>query len=237
MHAVVIAGGKGVRLRPFTTSLPKPLVPIGDELPIIEIVIRQLQACGFTDLTIAVGHLGHIIRAYVGEGRRWGINVTYADEDTPLGTAGPVVNLADELPEHFLVMNGDVLTDMDFGTFLKDHIDADADLTVAACRRLATTDFGVIEFDGDRMTGFLEKPTVEHHVSMGVYALARRTVQAYEKGRPLGFDELMLDLLARGARLRAYRYHGYWLDIGRPDDYEQANEDFPRLKRTLLADD
>jgi mannose-1-phosphate guanylyltransferase len=237
MHAVVVAGGKGVRLRPFTTSLPKPLVPIGDELPIIEIVIRQLRLCGFTHLTIAVGHLGHIIRAYVADGSQWGIKVSYAMEDAPLGTAGPVVRLAGTLPDHFLVMNGDVLTDMDFAAFLKDHIGADAPLTVATCRRQVTTDFGVIELDGDRLTGFLEKPVVEHHVSMGIYAVARRTLLQYEKGRPLGFDQLMLDLLRRGVHPRAHRYDGYWLDIGRPDDYERANEDFPRLRHTLLGDD
>jgi NDP-mannose synthase len=146
------------------------------------------------------------------------------------------VRLADTLPDHVLVMNGDVLTDMDLAAFLKDHIGADAPLTVATCRRKVTTDFGVIELDGDHLTGFLEKPVVEHHVSMGIYAVARRTLLQYEKGRPLGFDQLMLDLLGRGVYPRAYRYEGYWLDIGRPDDYERANEDFPRLRHTFLGD-
>ena len=115
MHAVILAGGKGVRLRPYTTALPKPLVPIGDQHAILEIVLRQLATAGFTSATIAIGHLGHIIRAYVGNGSQWGLRVGYSTEESPLGTMGPLLTMLDRLPENFLVMNGDILTDLDYG--------------------------------------------------------------------------------------------------------------------------
>ena len=135
MHAVVLAGGKGVRLRPYTTRLPKPLVPIGDEFSILDIVLSQLGQQGFSHATLAIGYLGNLIRAYVGDGSRWGIKIDYASEDVPLGTMGPVVQILDQLPEDFLVMNGDILTDLDYGTLLTQHISGGAPLTVATYQR------------------------------------------------------------------------------------------------------
>ncbi len=234
MHAVILAGGKGVRLRPYTTSLPKPLVPIGDQHAILEIVLRQLAASGFTSCTVAIGHLGHIIRAYVGDGSQWGLRIDYAAEDSPLGTMGPLLPMLDRLPERFLVMNGDILTDLDFGDVLTRHADSGAPLTVATYPRKVAIDFGVLTTESGRIVSFAEKPDLDYRVSMGVYGLSRRTLAGYTPGLPLGFDELVLDLLGTGTPPHAYEFDGYWLDIGRPDDYDRANAEFTTYRPLLL---
>lgn len=233
MHAVILAGGKGVRLRPYTTALPKPLVPIGDQHAILEIVMRQLAAAGFKTVTLAIGHLGHIIRAYVGNGSQWGLRVGYAVEDSPLGTMGPLLTMQDRLPEHFLVMNGDILTDLDFAGVLKHHEASGAPLTIATYARQVKIDFGVLTTESGSITGFQEKPSIDYRVSMGVYGVSRSALAAYTPGLPLGFDELVLDLLAAKTPPAAYEFGGYWLDIGRPDDYDRANAEFT-LNRSLL---
>ncbi|MFC8174502.1 NDP-sugar synthase [Streptomyces sp. NPDC057325] len=234
MHAVILAGGKGVRLRPYTTALPKPLVPIGDEHAILEIVLRQLSQAGFTHCTLAIGHLGEIIRAYVGDGAQWGLSIDYATEENPLGTMGPLLNLRDRLPEHFLVMNGDVLTDLDYADVLRRHETAGAPLTIATYARKVHIDFGVLTTDDSRVVAFTEKPSIDYRVSMGVYGVSRKTLDAYTPGLPLGFDELVLDLLAAETPPHAYDFDGYWLDIGRPDDYDRANAEFTSRKSLLL---
>jgi NDP-mannose synthase len=235
-HAVVLAGGRGTRLRPFTTSLPKPLVPIGDELSVLEIVLRQLAHRGFGRITLAIGHLGTLIQAVVGDGAQWGIEVDYATEDEPLGTMGPVVRMLDRLPEHFLVLNGDVLTDLDFGEMLDQHTASGAPLTIATYERSVAIDFGVLHLEGDRVVGFEEKPTLGYTVSMGVYGLSRATLAEFPAGRPFGFDDLVLALLDSGRHPATRRHNGYWLDIGRPEDYDRANADFARLRGELLPD-
>ncbi|MGW7053234.1 nucleotidyltransferase family protein [Streptomyces sp. NPDC054887] len=234
MHAVILAGGKGVRLRPYTTALPKPLVPIGDQHAILEIVLRQLAASGFTSCTIAIGHLGHIIRAYVGNGSQWGLRVGYSTEDSPLGTMGPLLTMMDRLPDDFLVMNGDILTDLDYGEVVRSHRASGAPLTVATYARKVAIDFGVLTTEEGRVTGFAEKPSMDYRVSMGVYGLSRETLAGYTPGLPLGFDELVLDLLAAEKPPAAYEFDGYWLDIGRPDDYDRANAEFTTYRGLLL---
>ncbi len=240
MHAVILAGGRGVRLRPYTTAFPKPLVPIGDEFAIIEIVLRQLRTSGFTSVTIAIGHLGQLIRAYCGDGSQWDLEITYWPEDQPLGTMGPVVSNLDDLPEDFIVMNGDVLTDLDYRALLEGHRASSAPLTVAAYDRVVKIDFGVLDIggdEGDRIVAFREKPVEHFSVSMGVYAASRETLRTYPAGQPLGFDELVLDLIAAGTPPRVHRFDGYWLDIGRPDDYDRANEEWDTLRARLLPAD
>ncbi len=237
MHAVILAGGRGVRLRPYTTAFPKPLVPIGDEFAIIEIVLRQLRAHGFSSVTIAIGHLGQLIRAYCGDGSQWELDIQYWSEDVPLGTMGPIVSNLDALPDHFLVMNGDVLTDLDYRSVLEGHAGSGAPLTVAAYDRVVKIDFGVLDIGGDagdRIVAFREKPVEHFSVSMGVYAVGRETLRRYPAGEPLGFDELVLDLLAADTPPRVHRFGGYWLDIGRPDDYDRANEEWDELRGRLL---
>lgn len=236
MHAVILAGGKGVRLRPYTTAFPKPLVPIGNEYAILDIVLRQLRQHGFGTVTLAIGHLGSLIRAFVGDGSKWGLEVTYAEETTPLGTIGPLLGFLDYLPEHFLVMNGDVLTDLNYTDFMRSHMRSGDPLTVATYRRDVKIDFGVLETHDRHIVQFTEKPTLSYAVSMGIYALSRKTLEPYTPGQPFGFDQLVLDLLAQGKQPAAFEFSGYWLDIGRPDDYDEANRVFDQLRPRLLPD-
>jgi NDP-sugar pyrophosphorylase family protein len=236
MHAVILAGGKGVRLRPYTTTLPKPLVPIGDSHSILDIVLHQLSAYGFTSVTLAINHLGRLIRAFVGDGSQWGMQIDYAEETVPLSTVGPLFGLRDRLPEHFLVMNGDVLTGLDFGDLLQAHVLSGAPLTVATALRSAKIDFGVLEVTDAKIVGFTEKPSLTYRVSMGVYGMSRATIDPYPEGLAFGFDELVLDLLEQGRPPATHDFDGFWLDIGRPEDYDEANRSFATLRPVLLPE-
>jgi NDP-sugar pyrophosphorylase family protein len=227
-HAIVLAGGRGTRLRPYTLALPKPLVPIGD-VPIVAIVLQQLARAGFASATLAVNHQADLLRAYLGDGGRWGIALSYSLETTALGTVGPLTLLSDP-PEHFLVTNADVLTDLDFGSFLDGHRASGAALTVAAARRDHAVDFGVIASDGaGYLSGFQEKPVLAYQVSMGVYGVTRSVIERIPRAVAFGFDQLLLALLADGIPVRVHDHDGYWLDVGRPEDYERANAEWPTL--------
>ena len=233
-HAVILAGGQGVRLRPYTTPIPKPLVPIGGEMSILEIVLRQLRAHGFTSVTLAIGHLGQIIRAYVGDGSAWDIDVTFHLEQEPLGTIGPLLYMKDYLPERFVVMNGDILTDLNYRALMDEHTLFDADVTVATYSREVKIDFGVLEIAKGEITEFREKPSLGYSVSMGVYGMSRRVLERYTEGTAMGFDTLMLDQLSLQRSPRSFAFDGYWLDIGRPDDYDRANSEFALRRSQLL---
>jgi len=234
MHAVIMAGGKGVRLRPYTTALPKPLVPIGDSHAILEVVLHQLSAYGFTSATLAINHLGQLIRAFVGDGSRWDMDIDYVEESVPLSTIGPLFGMRDRLPEHFLVMNGDVLTNLDYSELLRSHTLVGAPLTVATARRTVKIDFGVLEENNGKLVAFREKPTLDYRVSMGVYGISRTTIEPYPEGLAFGFDQLVLELLRQRRHPASYPFDGYWLDIGRPDDYDEANRCFDSLRPMLL---
>lgn len=233
MRAILLAGGLGTRLKPYTTLVPKPLVPIGGEVSIIEVVIRQLVRRGFTHVTIAVNHLAELIMAFLGDGSRWGVRVDYSVESEPLGTIGPLT-LVPDLPEHFLVMNGDILTDFDYASFLRGHEARANAVSVASFQRDTKIDFGVLEYDADgRLTAFREKPVLRFDVSMGIYALSRRVVAGLPKGKKYGFDDLMLDSLRAGENVHIVPFEGLWLDVGRPDDYDTVNETYAELKPRL----
>lgn len=236
MRAVILAGGKGTRLVPYTTTIPKPLVPVGD-MAIMEIVIRQLSRCGFDHITVAVNHQAQLIQAFFEDGRRWGVSIDYSMEDTPLSTMGPL-RLIDNLPEHFLVMNGDVLTDIDYSGFFQSHVASGAIGTIATYRRDTKIDFGVLHFSGqdNRISEFIEKPIEHFCVSMGVYAFSRDIMGIIPEGVPFGFDDLMLKLIADERDVRAYPFEGYWLDIGRPDDYDRANNELNAIMDRLLPE-
>jgi mannose-1-phosphate guanylyltransferase len=233
-HAVILAGGKGVRLRPYTVVLPKPLVPIADRYSILEIVLRQLAAHGFDRATLAIGHLGQLIRAYVRDGSQWGVEVDYVEEESPLGTIGPALTILDRLPEHFLLMNGDILTDLDYGDLYVSHVRTGAPVTVACHERSYKIDYGLLEVSNDHVIGFREKPAIDCEVSMGVYMISKSHLKRYTPGLPFGFDELMLDLIERGTPPGSYLFDGFWLDIGRPDDYDRANTEFTLREQELL---
>ena len=234
-RAVILAGGKGTRLRPYTVVLPKPLMPIGD-YPILEVVVRQLVRAGFDRITMAVNHQAELIKAFFGDGAKWGIAIDYSLEDKPLGTMGPL-RLIPDLPEHFLVMNGDILTDLDFRKFHDSHVAADGLFTVSSHRRKQSIDYGVLESDDrQRLVGFREKPVTEYEVSMGIYMVSRKAVDVIPDGRLYGFDNLMHDLIASKREVAVRVFDGYWLDIGRPDDYLQAIEEFEGMKSRLIDD-
>ena len=233
MRAIILAGGKGTRLRPYTVVLPKPLMPIG-EYPILEVIVRQLVHYGFTHITMAVNHQAKIIQAFFGNGEQWGITIDYSLETKPLSTMGPL-RLINDLPENFLVMNGDILTDLDFQKFFKSHIDKNNNFTIAAFQRVLKSEYGVLRInDQGKLCGFEEKPEYNFDVSMGIYAVNRNVMRHIPEDTPYGFDHLMLDLLAEGNPASAIRHDGYWLDIGRPDDYMQAIDEFDSLRGRFL---
>jgi len=232
-RAVILAGGLGTRLRPYTVALPKPLVPVGDK-PILEIIVRQLVSYGFTHLTFAVNHQADIIRAYFGSGEKYRATIDYSLERQPLSTMGPL-RLIKDLPENFLVMNGDVLTDLDFAEFFERHISENNLMTISANSREQLVDFGVLEVNpAGKLTGFQEKPRTRFLVSMGIYAVNRAVLQYIPAEVPYGFDNLVNDLLEAKQSVRVVPYGGYWLDIGRPDDYELAVVDFSRSENRFL---
>ncbi len=231
-HAVILAGGLGTRLRPYTVVLPKPLMPVGP-YPILEIIVRQLSGYGFDGITLAVNHQAEIIRAYFGDGSKWNILIEYSLETQPLSTIAPL-KLIENLPENFLLMNGDVLTDLALGEMLERHTAEKRLFTISAACRKSSINYGVLEITGDKLSGFQEKPEIELLVSMGVYAVSRAVLDCVPAGRKYGFDDLMRDLLSRGQDVHVERFHGYWLDIGRPDDYMQAIDEYDQWKDRLL---
>jgi NDP-sugar pyrophosphorylase family protein len=233
MRAVILAGGKGTRLRPYTTLVPKPLVPLGGRYSILEIVLLQLSKAGFAHVTLAVNHLSQLIMAYFGDGSRWNIKIDYSLEDRPLSTIGPLTLIRD-LPPNFLVMNGDILCDLDYAAFFAEHVNAGCEITVATYRRDVKVDFGVLRYSDDhRLTAFQEKPVIGFDVSMGIYCLRRSVIERLAVGEAYGFDTLMLDSLAQASPVRVCPFGGYWLDIGRPDDYQYADENFDSLAEKL----
>jgi NDP-mannose synthase len=235
-RAVVLAGGRGTRLRPYTTVLPKPLMPVGD-YPILEVILRQLACFGFTHVTLAVNHQAEIIRAFCGDGVKWGLRLDYSLETQPLSTVAPL-KLIPDLPEDFILMNGDVLTDLDLGQLYEQHVAGKRLFTIAASVRKQLVDYGVLETDTqNQLTGFQEKPSLQYLVSMGVYVLNREVLESVPAGQKYGFDDLMKDFLSRGKRVHVEPWQGYWLDIGRVDDYMRAIDEFEQMRGQLIRDE
>lgn len=221
MRAVILAGGKGSRLRPYTTVFPKPLVPVGDQ-PILDLVLQQLRAGGFTHVTLALGHMGQLIQAYCGDGSRWGLTIDYSVEDSPLGTVGPLA-LAAPPEEHFLTMNGDLLTDLDYGAVLAEHIRSGRLATVTVFDKKVPIDLGVLELGPQgELLDYIEKPTLSYHVSTGIYSFHRRILDFIPRGQRLDFPDLVRTLIQRKESIGTYLFRGRWLDIGRPEDHALA---------------
>ncbi len=232
MQAVILAGGKGRRLRPYSTVFPKPLMPLG-ERPILEILIQQLAAQGIRDIYIAVGHLAELVTTFFGDGRRLGVRIQYVREESPLGTAGALGLLNGQLTGTFLLMMGDVLTDLQFGDLVQHHHQHQATATVSLAPRTIELDFGLVELgESETVCGWREKPKLEYLVSMGIYCLEPAALGALPPENKCDFPDLVRRLLENGRRVQAYVHKGYWLDIGRPQDYETANkfvEDHPEM--------
>ena len=241
-RAVILAGGEGTRLRPYTTVLPKPLMPIGDR-PVLDIVVRQLKAHGFERITIATGYLAELIEAFFRDGESYGIPIDYFREHEPLGTVGALALIDGLLDDHVLVMNGDVLTDIDYGALLERHSVSDAAATIATKTRQIQVSLGVLRFsdDGDptRLTGYDEKPAIDYIASMGVYCFAPRALSFIEPGEYLDFPSLVLRLLAAGQKVTTYASAARWLDLGRFEDLQLASEIFAESRAEFLpeADD
>lgn len=232
-RAVILAGGLGTRLRPYTVVLPKPLMPIGKH-PILEVIVRQLVSYGFDHITLAVNHQAEIIKAFFGNGEKWNILIDYSLEDQPLGTMAPLKIIKD-LPENFLVMNGDILTDLNYAMFYDDHVKDNTIFTISSKNREHQIEFGVLDVDERGcLAKFREKPSLEYTVSMGVYAVNREALNFIPFNKPFGFDSLMTDFILAGKSVRVQVHHGYWLDIGREDDYRQAIAMFEENERIFM---
>ncbi len=237
MRAIVLAGGFGMRLRPYTAVLPKPLMPIGDR-PVLDIIIRQLRRVGGCDrITISTGYLAELIEVFFGDGQKYDVAIDYFRETEPLGTVGSL-GLIPDLNGDFLVMNGDILTDLDYAQLISDHQRNDAIATIATRSRELEIALGVPQFgdngDPTRITGFVEKPRIDYDASMGVFCLSDRAVSYIGRGEHLNLPELVLRLIDNGEMVRAWPSNDYWLDMGQHDDYEAAVADFERMRDRLL---
>lgn len=234
MRAIVLAGGKGTRLYPYTVALPKPLVPV-DDIPIIEILLRQLKHYGVLDVTVSLAHMAEILTAFLGNGHKFGLNIDYVREDFPLGTVGPL-KLVKDLQDDVLLMNGDVLTDLDYAAFFTKHMQGSAEISISTFIKTVGVDLGVLKTQDNRVVDYFEKPKVDYEVSMGVYAIRKTAIDLIPDNVYFDFPMLVKALLAAGREVRAIPFSGTWLDIGRPSDYEEAQNILRTHKLRLLPD-
>lgn len=235
MKAVILAGGKGARLAPYTKILPKPLMPIG-EMPILEIILRQLKRFGVEEVILTVGHLSGLLCAFFQEGKRLGLSIHYSFEEKPLGTAGPL-SLINGLDDTFLVANGDVLTTLDLGALVDTHKSRGAIATIASHVRHERVDYGVIQANAEHeIVDYIEKPTNEFLVSMGIYVFEPQVLSYIQFNEYLDLPDLVLKMIKAGELVLSYPYPGYWMDLGRIGDYEQAVNDFEKVKDLILGE-
>lgn len=223
MKAVIQSGGKGTRLRPYTMILPKPLMPVGSR-PVLELLLKWLRRHGTRHAYITTGHLGHLIRSYCGDGAQWDLKITYTEEPEPLGTVGALSLLREELDDTFLMLNGDVLTDLNLNAFIAAHRQHGGILTIATVRRVVQVQFGILESNGGWVTSFREKPSLTHVISTGVYCMEPAILDHIPGGVPFGFDDLMYTALEQGLPVRMFSHDGLWLDVGTVDDFRRAQE-------------
>jgi NDP-sugar pyrophosphorylase family protein len=235
MKAVVLAGGKGARLSPYTKILPKPLMPIGDR-PILEVMLLQMKAAGIDDVILTVGHLSALLKAFFQDGSQLGLQISYSYENSPLGTAGPIA-LVEGLDTTFLVSNGDVLTTLNLRDLVRFHQEQKAMATIAVHHREAKIDLGVIQWNGGcEIKGYIEKPTYDYTVSMGIYVFEPGVLKYIPRDEHLDFPDLVKKLIAAGEKVVGFRFDGYWEDLGRPDDYERASRDFETMREQFLPE-
>jgi mannose-1-phosphate guanylyltransferase len=223
MRVVIQSGGAGTRLRPFTSVLPKPLMPIGAR-PVLELLLKSLRRHGLEEIYITTGYLGHLIQSFCGDGSQWGMKIQYTIEKEPLGTVGALSLLRDQLDSTFLMLNGDVLTDLDIRQFTSSHRKKRSLLTVATTARTTRLDYGVIDETKGQVTRFREKPTVSHLVSMGVYCIEPKLLSYIPLGTPFGFDDFVHCLMEKRVPIHTFMHKGFWMDIGRIEDFKKAQE-------------
>lgn len=236
MKAIVLAGGKGTRLAPYTKILPKPLMPIG-EMPILEILLRQLARSGVDEVILTVGHLAHLLCSFFQDGQQYGLKIHYSLEDRPLGTAGPL-SLLPDLNETFFVTNGDVLTTLELRDLLAYHRAQQGVATIASHQRNVRVDLGVIQTNPqNEIVGYLEKPSYDFRVSMGIYIFEPVVLDYIGYNQYLDLPDLVLRLIDAHERVLSYPFDGYWMDLGRVEDYEQAVREFDQLKPQILGEE
>lgn len=235
MKAVILAGGKGTRLAPYTTVFPKPMLPVGDR-PILDIIIKQLAFYGFKEIILSVGYMSELIQAYYHNTSNLpkGIKLSYVEEEYPLGTAGSL-SLIPHQTEPFLLMNGDTLTTLDYRQLIEFHKLHEGLITIASHKRHVNIDFGVIYVDkSDVLTNYDEKPTLDYLVSMGVYVLDPQVLEYIVPKQRLDFPDIVKTFLAEGKKVQCFVTDVFWLDIGRHDDYESATKNFEKMKDQFL---
>ncbi len=235
LTAVIMAGGKGTRLHPYTLVLPKPLMPVGGQ-PVIEILLMWLRRSGIEKCYISTGYLGHLIRALCGDGSQWGMQIDYSLETHPLGTIGALKLLKNELDSTFLVLNGDLITDLDLREFTRFHHEHGGAISIATTKKNIHTDLGVISHINSLMTEFKEKPTISHDVSMGIYCLEPSILNMIPDNVPFGFDSLMHQAMFLNMPVHIYKHDGLWMDIGREEDFLEAQKSFmTEIKGAVLG--
>jgi NDP-mannose synthase len=234
MKAVILAGGRGTRLAPYTTVFPKPLMPV-DGMPILEVIVKQLAHFHIEELIFTVSQESEpLLSAYFGNGSRYGVDISYSREEKPLGTAGPL-SLISDLPETFLVMNGDVLTTLNYQKLIQYHRRQRGMVTIAMNQKRIQLELGVMELgQGYRLTQYIEKPTLSYSVSMGIYIFEKKVLKCVPSRGYLDFPELIQKLLRKGEKVFCYPSNDFWLDIGRHEDYGEAQRMFQKMRKKLL---
>ena len=229
MKVVILAGGLGARLQPLTFSIPKPLLPVGEK-PILEIILSKLKSQGLTDIVIAVGYKSELIKTYFGNGEKFGVNIEYMDEDKPLGTAGPLALLREkhDIKEPILLMNGDILTKLDFNKLIEFHREKSADITVAIKKHEQKSPFGVIELDGDEIKKIREKPIIMFDISTGIYVLSPSVLETVPKDTFYRMPDLIKEAMERGKKVLGYRFDEYWIGVEHMDNYEEAMKEMEK---------
>lgn len=236
MKTIILAGGRGTRLQPYTLVVPKPLVPVGG-MPVIELIIKRLRRFGLDEFIITTGYLGDLIKAVCGEGTRWGVHIEYSDEIEPLGTIGPLNLIKDQLTETFIVVNGDTVTDIDLRQMMRFHYEHKALATIAATRRSEQIELGVLEVNSDgALVGFQEKPRHEYIASMGLYIFEPGILDLIPDSGVFGFDDLIHASLAAEAPVYVYSHSGFWLDIGIKADLERAQDEYELIRSAVIGD-
>jgi NDP-mannose synthase len=227
MQTIILAGGRGIRLDPFSRILPKPLFPIGDK-PIAEILVQQLKTAGAHEIIMCLGYLADFIKLYFQDGSYFGLTIRYSVETNPLGTAGPL-RIVNDLDDNFLVVNGDELTTLDFSALYKHHLATKADMTVAVHKKSVTSSFGVLETKDGQITAYAEKPTLDYWASMGIYVINKRILSFIPQNERFDMPDLVQRLLLEQAKVVSYESQDLWFDIGTIADLEKAKEQFEQL--------
>ena len=234
MRAIILAGGKGSRLRPYTNLIPKPLVPVGNKKAILEIIIDQLSKSGFNHVTITINHFSKLIQSYFGTGKKFNLRIDYTEEKKTLGTFAPLL-LVKDLPNNFLVLNGDTLTNLNYKKFLKNHIKSKAEVTVGSTKRVEKLNYGILKFKNNKLLNFKEKPNMEMYVGIGIYALNKKVLNTYYKKqiRKIDFNEFLENRIKLKKITKIYDFKGSWFDIGNKKDYEFVNNNLNFIRSKI----